>query len=93
MKILIAAILLVCLLVASDARLPAAGDYVQINTENLFYWGNITNVTDNFYCLHADGFAKRVDTSSYYEEANTTRPFDICLAIDTIKNIRWGILS
>lgn len=91
MKLLIV-VLLVALIGACEARLPAVGDHVNVDIDQSYYQGVIVDMDPHFICINASYLAAEVPIEhgySAYEPINVTNPFDICLAINEIKKLSW----
>lgn len=76
---LIAALLIIGIV---DGRVPAIGDSVFCEVEDVFYLGKITNMNDRFLCLNATTIIVKSG------HINSERTGDVCLGWGLV-HIRW----
>ena len=92
MKLLIV-VLLVALIGACEARLPAVGDRVGINTPDRLYQGNITDLNSYFLCLNVSVMDVRigVDEAGFdkYRRVDLNKSLDVCIGQNAIKSVMW----
>ncbi len=79
-------VLIVCLIGASDARLPQRGDYVRIGVtygiSAVEYWGTITDIGDGIIVINST--AADLGNGLHY-----WGPIDVAIGIGSIVRLQW----
>ncbi len=86
-------LLLLLLCIPVEARLPAVGDHVLIQTSYGLcvreYDGNITNTSDEMICLHCYSIIQKEGAYLQNSKVISLDPQDVCIGNSTINQMTW----